>query len=302
MRWTRQRRVRELRAGRLALREPRGFVRTSGAVRFVAPAFRWQRAQRRRTLRRQRTARTAKPCGPGRRCYGQALANAALASTGAVPVTFAGAREARGNSAPGRARHKPSDHRAGKAVCWASPVCCCAVLPACALAQWTAGAAGTRPSLRPLGYEGGEIKQSSGEAAARPSTHVCVHTFGVIARLDRAIQYSETPVIESRGRGVLDSPLQCAIAYKAGNDSVTWRTHHRLIFVVPNAAPRSALVPRTQRIRAGALCPAKPSVDSPPAIRFNGRVLRRSSRPGGVPNSCESLSRPLREARRSAFC
>jgi len=49
-------------------------------------------------------------------------------------------------------------------VCWASPVCCCAVLPACALAQRTAGAAGTRPSLRPLGYEGGEIKQSSGEA------------------------------------------------------------------------------------------------------------------------------------------
>ncbi len=36
------------------------------------------------------------------------------------------------SSAPGRARHKPSDHRAGKAVCWASPVCCWAVLPACA--------------------------------------------------------------------------------------------------------------------------------------------------------------------------
>ena len=30
-------------------------------------------------------------------------------------VTFAGVREARTNSAPGRARHKPSDHRAGKA-------------------------------------------------------------------------------------------------------------------------------------------------------------------------------------------
>ena len=94
------------------------------------PAFRRQSAQRRRTLWRQRTARTAKPCGPGRRCYGQALANAAVAPTGAVPATFAGVREARRNSAPGRARHKPSDHRAGKAVCWASPVCCCAVLPA----------------------------------------------------------------------------------------------------------------------------------------------------------------------------
>ena len=38
----------------------------------------------------QANARTAKPCGPGRRCYGQALAKAALASTGAVSANFAG--------------------------------------------------------------------------------------------------------------------------------------------------------------------------------------------------------------------
>ena len=62
-----------------------------------------------------RTARTAKPCGPGRRCYGQALAEAAIESTGAAPVNSVSVREARRNSAPGRARHKPSDHRAGKA-------------------------------------------------------------------------------------------------------------------------------------------------------------------------------------------
>jgi hypothetical protein len=35
---------------------------------------------------------------------------------------------------------------------------------------------------------------------------VCNHTLCVIARLDRAIQYLETVVIESIGRGVLDSP------------------------------------------------------------------------------------------------
>ncbi|MFL6810738.1 MAG: hypothetical protein ACJ8FD_17200, partial [Bradyrhizobium canariense] len=29
----------------------------------------------------------------------------------------------------------------------------------------------------------------------------------VIARLDRAIQYAETPVIQRRGHGVLDTPL-----------------------------------------------------------------------------------------------
>ncbi|WP_061023544.1 hypothetical protein [Bradyrhizobium sp. CCH5-F6] len=32
------------------------------------------------------------------------------------------------------------------------------------------------------------------------------YTTGVIARLDRAIQYSEAVVIESMGRGVLDAP------------------------------------------------------------------------------------------------
>ena len=93
--------------------------RGQGGLLSVSPGL---RADERRCVR------TAKPCGPGRRCYGQALAEAACASTGAVSVNFAGAREARTNSAPGRARHKPSNHCAGKAVCWASPVCRCAVL------------------------------------------------------------------------------------------------------------------------------------------------------------------------------
>jgi hypothetical protein len=68
-----------------------------------------------KTAAKWRAVRTAKPCGPGRRCYGQALAEAAVASTGAIPVNSAGVREARRNSAPGRARHKPSNHCAGKA-------------------------------------------------------------------------------------------------------------------------------------------------------------------------------------------
>jgi hypothetical protein len=37
--------------------------------------------------------------------------------------------------------------------------------------------------------------------------YVLATTTGVIARLDRAIQYSELAVIESIGRGVLDAPL-----------------------------------------------------------------------------------------------
>ncbi len=180
--------------------------------------------------------RTAKPCGPGRRCYGQALADAALASTGAVSATSVGVREARRNSAPGRARHKPSDHCAGKAVCWASPVCCCAV-------SFALHAHG-RPQVPPapglpcaLCLLGRGMKRSSGEMS-REAVNACLqlkcesendavapcsviasaakqsrlfpwrdsgllrcarndggeagvcHTLTVIARLDRAIQYS----------------------------------------------------------------------------------------------------------------
>jgi len=33
-------------------------------------------------------------------------------------------------------------------------------------------------------------------------------TLGVIARLDRAIQYAETVVVEPGGRGVLDAPVE----------------------------------------------------------------------------------------------
>ena len=40
-------------------------------------------------------------------------------------------------------------------------------------AQRTAGAAGTRPSLHPLGYEGGAIKQSSG-VKRRENAEVCL--------------------------------------------------------------------------------------------------------------------------------
>ena len=87
---------------------------------------------------------------------------------------FAKAREARRNSAPGRARHKPSTPCAGKAERSASPVCCCAVLPACAFRAADRGCeVSTRPSLRPLAQEGGEMKQSSGETR-RENAKVCL--------------------------------------------------------------------------------------------------------------------------------
>ena len=162
MRWTRQRRARQPgQGGLLSVSSRQRVDERRCQIRRVI--FRWQRAQRRRTLWRQRAVRTAKPCGPGRRCYGQAPANAALASTGAVPATFAGVREAKGNSAPGRARHKPSDHRAGKAVCWASPVCCCAVFCVCLLRSGPQVPPAPGLPCALLALEGGVIKQSSGE-------------------------------------------------------------------------------------------------------------------------------------------
>jgi len=54
----------------------------------------------------------------------------------------------------------------------------------------------------------------------------------VIARLDRAIQYSETSVIEPRGRGLLDSPLS------RGMTAVMW--HHSISLMLRR--PRHAAV------------------------------------------------------------
>ncbi|TWI04463.1 hypothetical protein IQ17_03788, partial [Bradyrhizobium daqingense] len=157
------------------------------------------------------------------------------APTGAGPVNSVRVREARRNSAPGRARHKPSDHRAGKAVCWASPVCCCAVLPACAFAQRTAGAAGTRPSLHPLGYEGGAIKQSSGEMrreAAKPCPRVIYFLLemGCCSKFRHCEERSDEAIQNPSTKGLW-------IASSQGLLAMTWR----------ECAPHSALVPRTQR-------------------------------------------------------
>ena len=75
----------------------------------------------------------------------------ASAQPGLTASSIRGATEARTNSSPRRARHKPSTHCAGKAGLFpASPV----VLPCALLAQCSAQGprvpAGTRSSLRPL--------------------------------------------------------------------------------------------------------------------------------------------------------
>ncbi|MGY3144143.1 hypothetical protein ACVWYQ_001142 [Bradyrhizobium sp. USDA 3397] len=65
-------------------------------------------------------------------------------------------------------------------------------------------------------------KQSSGEIS-RENAKACLHLHTRCHRpRRRAIQYAETPVIETRGRGVLDS------LPSRGMTSVTWRTQRRL--------------------------------------------------------------------------
>jgi len=72
LRWTRQRRHDMARAGRVVPVSPKPRA-DERRWKFVSPAFFRLRRQGRRTLRRSANARTAKPCGPGRRCYGQAF-------------------------------------------------------------------------------------------------------------------------------------------------------------------------------------------------------------------------------------
>jgi len=123
--------------------------------------------------------RTAKPCGPGRRCYGQAFAEMCASPTGWTASSIRGAREARrkvrlpgehGISRPTIAQGRPSDRRHLYA----------AVRFFCATSSRSGPRVpvGTRSSLRPLGLEGGEIEQSSGEfsrenakACLQPHTH-----------------------------------------------------------------------------------------------------------------------------------
>ena len=112
----------------------------------------------------KRAVRTAKPCGPGRRCYGQAFAEVCASPTGRTAPSIRGAREARGKvrlpgehgiSRPTIAQGRPSDwlhlyaavrffcvyFRAADRGCQPAPGLPCALLD----------------------KEGGSTKQNSGE-------------------------------------------------------------------------------------------------------------------------------------------
>jgi hypothetical protein len=115
--------------------------------------LRRDRYQARRGSSRARLSRTAKPCGPG-------VPTLAL-SPGARNARFGddGGKRAR---SPGRARSKPSNHRAGKAGCsrlslWFLP-------RAFLFARGPRVSVDTRPSLRPLAIQRVMLLQSSGDS------------------------------------------------------------------------------------------------------------------------------------------
>jgi hypothetical protein len=88
------------------------------------------------------------------------------------------------------------------------------------------GAAGSRPSLRPLYERVTPLRTTRACRVARRRGIFSCHrpppgpaSGRPDDRLRRTIQYSETVVIESRSRGVLDSPPSRGMTGNAGNDS-----------------------------------------------------------------------------------
>ncbi|MET3333735.1 hypothetical protein ABIF61_002259 [Bradyrhizobium japonicum] len=108
--------AREARAGRVVPVSPR-LRATSGAARLrLVCKFPASSTGPGKTAAKWRAVRTAKPCGPGRRCHGQVLAKVRASPTGQTASSNSrGEGGQKEWSAPGRSRHKPSDHRAGKA-------------------------------------------------------------------------------------------------------------------------------------------------------------------------------------------
>ena len=136
--------------------------------------------------------RTAKPCGPDRRCYGQALRRWIGAQPGLRPSSIRKATVTKRNSSPGRARHKPSTHCAGKAECSASPVCCCAVSLRYIFAQRTAGASRHPVFPAPSSQRRVKVEAKLGHLMPREGCFMCHLSEGMV--LPDRIELSTSPL------------------------------------------------------------------------------------------------------------
>jgi hypothetical protein len=105
--------------------------------------------------------RTAKPCGPGRRCYGQAFRGGAERPTGSTASSIRGSEGGQNElgSRESTAYAVNPSRREGRVIGTTCMLLC--GFPALHFRAADRGCeVSTRPSLHPLGQEGGETKQA----------------------------------------------------------------------------------------------------------------------------------------------
>ena len=166
--------------------------------------------------------RTAKPCGPGRRCYGQAGSKMCASPTGWTASSNSngegGQRKVRlpgehGISRPAIAQGRPSDrHHLYAAVRF---------FLRALFAQRTAGASRHPAFPAPSWIWRVETKQSSGETR-RENDKACLQLRTRCHRpaLTGRSSIPEAAVIEPRSRGVLDSPPSRGMTVVAGGRAI----------------------------------------------------------------------------------
>ncbi len=116
----------------------------------------------------QADARTAKSRGPGRHCYGQALAEAIADPTGrAFAVNSKGEGGQKEVWLPGERDISRQTIAQGRPGAPASPVCCCAVFLRAYSRSRPRVPAGTRSSLRPLDQRVARPGKARAKCAAR---------------------------------------------------------------------------------------------------------------------------------------
>ena len=153
---------------------------------------------------RSRKLRTAKPCGPDRRCYGQALRRCFWARPGPEASSIREVTEARRNSAPGRAGISRQTTAQGR-PCVGLHLYAAVQFSACAVAQRTMGASrhpafpapslqrGTRKPAKLGRFGPRECRAMCGRLAKRPNLLASPMSLGYQRRAAIAVSSSLTP-------------------------------------------------------------------------------------------------------------
>jgi hypothetical protein len=178
----------------------------------------------RRARRRTALKRTAKPCGPGTRCWCQ-VGGGFASPTGFGKTVNSSTTVTRTNSSPGRARHKSlKPLRAGMP---GDPGATVVTTLVCYqhTAHEAAGATGTRHSPRPLLFKGERFINGSG-ASRRGVVKACLmHSSAPHLQLSSPAKAGD-PVIRGISDGT-EKPRRTGYPAYAGYDSSGWSGPHR---------------------------------------------------------------------------